>query len=131
MEIQLKTFKLFAYTIAAPTALAVSSPAALAQDGPPPASAPAADVSQPQLRSFARAIVDLNAIHQELGPQIETAPEAEKPALQQQAQARMTAAVEQHDLDPQTFNQISAAVEQNPQLAQQVRNYIHEETTAR
>ena len=127
----MNTFKLLAYAIAAPAALAVTSPAALAQNGSPPASPPAADVSQPQLRNFARAIVDLNAIQQELGPRIETAPEAEKPALQQQAQARMTAAVESHDLDPQTFNRISAAVEQSPQLAQQVRNYIQEETTAR
>ena len=101
-----------------------------AQQQPAPAT-PAETIGEPELRSFARAVIDLEAIQREIGPQIEAAPEEARPELQQQAQQRMTSAVQRHNLAPESFNRIAAAVRQDAELAAQVRVYLEEETGAR
>jgi hypothetical protein len=118
------------------TLLAIASPAS-AQSAAPAAQPPATTASEPsqapavapsesQLRKFARAVIDLTEIQQEMEPRIQAAPEQERPALAQQANERMASAVQRHDLDAPTFNQIAAAVRQDPQLAQQVQAYVQE-----
>ena len=122
------TLKRFSLTLVASCAAAAASPAAFAQEASSPA---AAQVSESQLRSFARAVIDLNLINQEMAPQIQAADAEARPALQQQAQQRMESAVRRHNLDPQSFNRISAAVGQNPELVQQVQSLVQEESAGR
>jgi len=122
------TLKRFSLTLVASCAAAAASPAAFAQEASSPA---AAQVSESQLRSFARAVIDLNLINQEMAPQIQAADAEARPALEQQAQQRMESAVRRHNLDPQSFNRISAAVEQNPELVQQVQSLVQEESAGR
>jgi hypothetical protein len=127
-DLILMTLKRFSLTLVASCAAAAASPAAFAQEASSPA---AAQVSESQLRSFARAVIDLNLINQEMAPQIQAADAEARPALEQQAQQRMESAVRRHNLDPQSFNRISAAVEQNPELVQQVQSLVQEESAGR
>jgi hypothetical protein len=127
-DLILMTLKRFSLTLVASCAAAAASPAAFAQEASSPA---AAQVSESQLRSFARAVIDLNLINQEMAPRIQAADAEARPALEQQAQQRMESAVRRHNLDPQSFNRISAAVEQNPELVQQVQSLVQEESAGR
>ncbi len=70
-----------------------------------PEAQPATDISQDELQSFEQAITQVADI-------------------QQQAQVRMQAAVEQEGLDVQRFNQIGAIVREDPALMQQVQQML-------
>lgn len=110
--------------------LALAAPS-LARAPSPLATPPAQAPSDSELRRFARAAVAVVAIQQEMAPRIQAAPAHERAALAQSANERMAAAVRQHDLDAQAFNRISAAIEQDPDLAQQVQVFVQEEAAAR
>jgi TolA-binding protein len=109
---------------------AAQAPATAAPAPAPSAPAQAVTPSDAQLRSYAKAVIDLTAIQQEMEPRIQSAAETERQALQQQAGQRMTAAVQRHDLDPNTFNLITAAAREDPELAQQLRSYVQAEAAA-
>lgn len=111
-------------------ALAFATPA-LAQDAPvpqpqPEAQAPAAGISDAQLRGFAGAVVELSGLNDEYAPRLEAAGEAERPAIQQEAQQRAMAIVERHSLDAAQFNAIAQAAQQDPALAQRLDTYVRE-----
>lgn len=96
-------------------------PAPPAAQTPAPSAAQTVDVGNQEIRSFAMAIVEVDKIQKKYQPQLETAPAEQRPALEQEANAKMTAAVEAQGLDPQTFNAISAAAQDNPELRDKIR----------
>lgn len=109
---------------AAPQALAQTAPPAAAQQ-PAPAPAPA-EVTDTQLRSFAKATVAVQKVNARYGPQLQSAAPEQQQALQQQAASEMVAKVEASGLDVNSYNQIAAQVEGDAALSAKVARYINE-----
>lgn len=87
-----------------------------------------ANYSDEQLRNFVRAAQRVNEILVEYQPEAEAAESQEEFAvLQQEVQAEMTAAVDEEGLTAEEFNQINAAAQQNPQLAERITVIAQEE----
>ncbi len=116
-------------TIAASAAVSLFVAPAVAQE-PGPA-AESVTVTEEHLRGFARAVIDLSRIQQELAPRIQAADSDEQESIRRQAAERMTAAVQRQGLDPQTFNAISQAAEQDEQLVEKIQTYVREEAEGR
>lgn len=104
----------------ATTAPATTPPTQTAPATTPPAqTAPATaptSFSDEQIRKFASAWLQIRSVHEQYKPQLDAAPAEQKPALEQEANARMTAIVEAQGLEPETFNAISTAADQDEQL---------------
>ncbi|MFN3389698.1 MAG: DUF4168 domain-containing protein [Allosphingosinicella sp.] len=115
---------------AAAAALTLASPALAQASAPAAQPQQAAAVSDEQLRSFANAWLELSRIDQQFAPRMEGANAEQKQALEAEAQARMAAAVERHDLDAPTFNRIAAAAEQDPEMARKIGEYAREAASA-
>ena len=116
---------------AAGAALALmTAPAAFAQDagvgatmsGDAAASAttaaPAAGAfTDTQVEGFAEAMADVQSLNEEFGPRVTAETDATAQAtLQQEMNARMTAAVEESGLTAQEYNQIAAAAQTDSEL---------------
>lgn len=103
-------------------ALLITGTAAGAQEAvPPPAAsepAPAApqNYSDAQVDSFATAVVKVQEI------------EADAAIEQEAKQTAMVAAVEESGLDPQTYNSMSQAAQQDPQLLERIQLAVAQRT---
>lgn len=108
--------------IAAPVApvLAQTAPETAPQAAPMQAApeAPAADFSEAQLTSFIDAAMQVQDVQEDYAARIDGTAEPEgKQALVQEAQQEMASAVEETEgMDVQTYNQISAAAQADPEL---------------
>lgn len=107
-------------------ALFITGGVAVAQDaGPPPptASQPAPEApaaqqnySDAQVDSFAQAVVKVQEI------------QADATIEQEAKQTAMVAAVEDAGLDPQTYNSMSQAAQQDPQLLERIQLAVTQRT---
>jgi len=95
-----------------------------AQQGQPPqqqGGKAAADVDDASLNKFKDAFAEVNSIRESFAGKLENVEDPEKAQkLQQKAQKNMVSAVEDAGLSVQEYNQIFAAVQQNPELQQKV-----------
>ena len=122
----MKTTSRFAVRIAASLIFAAAASPSLAQ-ATTPATAPAAAPTETQLRSYARAWMELTTIQRDMQPRLQAASGEARAALEREAGERMAAAVQRHGLDSDTFNRISAAMREDSALSQQVDAYVQEE----
>ncbi|WP_417719603.1 DUF4168 domain-containing protein [Salipiger sp.] len=114
---------MIAALIAAPVAPVLAQTAAPAPEAPAaPAQvmpeAPAADYSEEVLTSFVDAAMQVQAVQEDYAARIDETPEPEnKQALVEEAQTEMVAAVDETEgMDVETYNEISAAAQADPEL---------------
>ena len=105
-----------------------SAPAA-AQEPPKTASAQAQiNVSDKDLRSFAKAYVDYHKIRQSYEKQLNHTQDAnEKERLQREGDAKVSQALEKQGLTQQSYNRLYTAVNNNEQLRKKALKLIEEE----
>lgn len=133
---------LFAATIAfalaaSPYALA-QTPEAQEQQPPPAQGAPAEqpqqpsvqtapDLSQEELKTYAVAALEVQKVNQSYQPAIQEAESnEEKKAIFDKAMEQMVGIVRDKGLTVEKYNQITAVMEANPEVAQQVQGYMTE-----
>ena len=81
-----------------------------------------------ELKSYASAMLQVQRLNQAYQPQIRAATTPEKQQqVQQQALQQMAAAVRAEGLSVEKYNEISRAMQGNPQVADEVRGYLKEE----
>lgn len=98
----------------------------------PPAQQAPVNVDQQSLEAAAKAYLDIQEIRDEFLPQIEGATDQNQAQqLQQQANQRMVAAIEQNDLELDQYNEIIQAVTQNDQLRTQFLAMVEKEQEER
>ena len=114
-------------------ALAVSAycatGAAAQTSAPPPQQPPPAatqSFNQADLKNYAAASVAIDRISMNWQPRIQKAPADQRAAIQSQAQKQMVEAVREEGLSVSKYNQISQASRTNPQVANQIRQYVAE-----
>ncbi len=106
--------------------LMATSPMALAQAANPqeaPSAAP--QVTNEQLETYAVAALEVHKINQNYQPLISQAgsPEEQKD-LYDKATQEMTEAIRNNGLSVEQYNQITTAVQSNPELSDQVQGFI-------
>lgn len=102
-------------------ALAAEEPGNTAGNGDTAAAGADLQFSDQQLESFVAAALELRAIRQEWGPKIQNAESEEAAsAMRSEGVDEMKAAVIDHGLKPETYNQIGQAVRNDPQLQKRV-----------
>lgn len=118
-----KMFTLMTFAIA--LAFGVS---AVAQQEAPPAQEPEqTDVSQAELQQFAEAQVEIAEIQQDFSGRLQGVEDPEKAhELQLEANEKMTEAVETAGLDVEAFNRIAMAIQNDPELQQQLTEMIEQ-----
>lgn len=107
--------------IAAPVAPVMAQTAEPAPEAPAQA-VPEAAFSEDQLSSFVDAALQVQEVQQDYMTQIEAAAaEDEKKALIQEANTKMTAAVEETEgMDVTTYNRIGQAAQSDPELNERI-----------
>lgn len=101
--------------------LAAEEPGSTAGNGDAAASGGELQFSDQQLESFVAAALELRTIRQEWGSKIQNAESEEAAkAMRSEGVDEMKAAVMDHGLEPETYNQIGQAVRNNPQLQERV-----------
>lgn len=105
-----------------------SLPAA-AQESPKTATSQAqTNVSDKDLRSFAKAYVDYHKIRQSYEKQLNhTQDTKEKEKLQREGDSKVSKALEKQGLTPQSYNRLYTAVNTNEQLRKKALKIIDEE----
>ena len=105
------------------------SPLTDAQDLPKQSqSAEPTKLSDKDLRVFAKAYVAYQKLRQTYEPRLGKIQDPkEKQKLQQEGDAKVKKALEQHGLTPQSYNRLFAAVNGNEQLRQKALKLINEE----
>lgn len=95
-----------------------------AQQGQPPqqqTGQAAANVDEASLNKFKHAYAEVNSVRASFAGKLEDVEDPqEAQKLQQQAQEYMVSAVEDSGLSVKEYNQISAAIQQNPELRQKI-----------
>lgn len=102
---------------------------ALAQAEAPPqeAPAPAAQISEEHLKTFANATREVNRIADKARTQLqEPGPPDKAQAVQQQAQAEMVEAVKKNGLSVEQYNQIAMAAQSDPKLREKVLQHMQQ-----
>jgi hypothetical protein len=85
-------------------------------------------LSEKDLRVFAKAYVAYQKLRQTYEPRLGKIQDPkEKQKLQQEGDAKVKEALEQHGLTPQSYNRLFAAVNGNEQLRQKALKLINEE----
>jgi GTP1/Obg family GTP-binding protein len=86
------------------------------------------DVSDQQLQQFADAQMEIAGIQQEFSGRLQEVEDPEKAReLQREANEEMTTAVEEAGLDVESFNQIAMAIQNDPELQQQLTSMLQEQ----
>ncbi|MFP3873980.1 MAG: DUF4168 domain-containing protein [Thiohalophilus sp.] len=81
----------------------------------------AEDIDEKSLNKFKDAFAEVNSIRESFAGKLEDVEDPEKAQkLQQEAQEEMVSAVEDAGLSVEEYNQIFAAVQQNPELQEKV-----------
>lgn len=85
-------------------------------------------VSDKELRAFAKAYVEYHKIRQNYEPKLSgTKDEKEKLKIQREGDDKVKQALEKQGLSPQTYNRLFVAVNNNPQLRQKALAMIDDE----
>ncbi|HEY2989062.1 MAG TPA: DUF4168 domain-containing protein [Candidatus Binatia bacterium] len=105
------------------------APAAMAQEAPKAdASQKQANVSDKELKSFAKAYVDYHKIRQSYEKQLNTIQDpAEKEKVQREGNAKVSKALEKQGLTPESYNRVFSAVNNNEQLRKKTLKLIEDE----
>lgn len=112
---------LAALLVAAPTA--VTPAVAQTTQQPAPQAAPG-EFSEDQLRSFAKASLEVENLHQQWQPKIAGTTEPQEQAnARDQAMREMTQAVREAGLSVDEYNQIASAMQIDPETARTVQEY--------
>jgi predicted ATPase with chaperone activity len=86
------------------------------------------NVSDKELRAFAKAYVEYHKIRQNYEPKMNnTRDEKEKLNIQREGDDKVKQALEKQGLTPQGYNRLFAAVNGNPQLRQKALTLINDE----
>lgn len=86
------------------------------------------EVSDQQLQQFADAQMEIAGIQQDFSGRLQEVEDPEKAQeLQRQANEEMTTAVEDAGLDVESFNQIAMAIQNDPELQQQLTQMLQEQ----
>jgi hypothetical protein len=86
------------------------------------------NVSDKDLRSFAKAYVDYHKIRQSYEKQLNQTQDAkEKERLQREGDSKVSKALEKQGLTPQSYNRLYTAVNNNEQLRKKALKMIDEE----
>lgn len=86
------------------------------------------NVSDKELRAFAKAYVEYQKIRQNYEPKMNnTKDEKEKLKIQREGDDKVKQALEKQGLTPQAYNRLFAAVNGNPQLRQKALTLIDDE----
>ena len=95
------------------------------QDPPPPAAPEQTDVSDRELQQFAEAQADISSIQQDFSARLQGVDDPEQAhELQVEANEKMTDAVEDAGLDVESFNRIAMAIQNDPELQQQLTEIL-------
>jgi predicted ATPase with chaperone activity len=90
--------------------------------------AESSNVSDKELRAFAKAYVEYHKIRQNYEPKMNnTRDEKEKLKIQREGDDKVKQALEKQGLTPQGYNRLFAAVNGNPQLRQKALTLINDE----
>lgn len=117
----MKNFKLFTTAIFA-AAFAFSTAGMAQQQGAQQQPPQDIDVSTSELESFAEARSAITEIQQDYSQRLQNADDPEKAnSLQQEANEEMIGAVEETGLDVESFNTIAMAIQNDPELQQQLQ----------
>lgn len=114
---------------AAPLLLLTAFPA-LASDGAqtgPIAKGQPTKLTPRQIHAYASALLEIQTLKQKLSSQLAKLEPQQADLLQSRAQAEMVRVVEKHGLDLSAFNAISAEVERQGRLRDQVKQLMMEE----
>lgn len=102
-------------------------PAPAAQEPPKPSQA-STNISDKDLRSFAKAYVEYHKLRQSYEKQIGSVQDAkEKEKLQREGDSKVSKALEKQGLTPQSYNRLYTAVNNNEQLRKKALKMIEEE----
>ncbi|MGH7768382.1 MAG: DUF4168 domain-containing protein [Candidatus Binatia bacterium] len=104
------------------------SPPAQAQDSPKPSQQASTNLSDKDLRSFAKAYVEYHKLRQSYEKQISSVQDAkQKEQLQREGDAKVSKALEKQGLTPQSYNRLYTTVNNNEQLRRKALKMIEEE----
>jgi Domain of unknown function (DUF4168) len=105
------------------------APAATAQEAPKTdASQKQANISDKELKSFAKAYVDYHKIRQSYEKQLNNIQDpAEKEKVQREGNAKVSKALEKQGLTAESYNRLFSAVNNNEQLRKKTLKLIEEE----
>ncbi len=105
------------------------APEAHGQQPPPQqGSGQQVNVSDKELRAFAKAYVEFHKIRQRYEPSLSNAKDpAEKERIQQEGNSKVKEAVEKQGLSVESYNRIFAAVNANEELRKEALKLIDEE----
>jgi hypothetical protein len=85
------------------------------------------EVSDQQLQQFADAQKDLAGIQQEFSARLQEVEDPEKARdIQREANQEMTTAVQDAGLDVESFNQIAMAIQNDPELQQELTSMLQQ-----
>lgn len=79
---------------------------------------------QEQVQRYAAAMAAIERLNQRVATREVALPEAQRPALAQQADEERLGILQRYALDPATFNAMSKAVEADPALRERVRQAL-------
>ncbi|MCA1939492.1 MAG: DUF4168 domain-containing protein [Caenispirillum bisanense] len=87
-----------------------------------------ASFSDDQLKSFADAVRDVNDVTREYAAQMQSSGTGGDAAdVQREAEKEMIQAIEDNDLSVQQYNQIATAAQNDPHVAQTIRQHLTED----
>lgn len=89
-----------------------------------PAAAAATSFTQDEVKRYASAMAELQRLNQLVATREGTVPPAQRPALEQEADAQRRGILQHYAFDPTTFNAMSKAVETDPALSDRVRQAV-------
>ena len=114
-----------ATTLAAVALMALASPPAYAQaaDAEPPAAAP--QITDQQLQSYAVVTLEVEKVNKTYQPMINKAPtREEQKTLYDKATQEIVEAIRNSGLSFEQYNQIATLVQSNPEISNEVQEYI-------
>jgi hypothetical protein len=101
-------------------------PLALGQGAQAPAEPSMATYSDAELKSFAAAAVDVHRINSTYLPRLADAGPIEQRQLEKQAQQETTQAIEKQGLTSDRYDEILAAAQAKPDVAEKVEQFLDE-----
>lgn len=104
---------------------AQAQPAPQMEPAPNQAAAQQGNYSDQQLQAFAKAVLEVSKVAQAYQPKLAKATQPEQAQkVQMEANTEMVKVVQQQGLQPEQYNQMHQAVQQDEAMLQKVQSYI-------
>ncbi|MFW6192550.1 MAG: DUF4168 domain-containing protein [Gemmatimonadota bacterium] len=85
------------------------------------------EVSDDELETFAEVHIDVQDIREEMNRTVQESEDPEEAqAAQQEANQEMVSVIEDHDMTPERYTQISQAINQDPELQEELQKLVEE-----